>query len=372
MADEPRAARLGHALFFDAGLSRNDLVACASCHQPDRYFTDGAPKAVGVGVGARNAPTVVGSAHSPWQFWDGRRDSLWSQALAPLEADVEMGSTRLEVVRHVTGSPRYRSAYSELFGAAPDFSVAAGWPDRAGPFGDAEARIAWKALSEAQRGSVDQAYANVGKVIEAYERRLQPGASRFDRYVESLLEGPPPDGPALDADELAGLRLFSDVGRTLCLRCHNGPLLTNQAFHNVGTARLAGFDFGRFLGIQSLLIDPFNCLGPHSDAASDECGELEYLDRNRAGEKTGAFKTPSLRGVSRTAPYFHDGSFDSLEAVVDHYREPPPVEGTGHELQPVELSDAEAAQLVAFLRSLDGGVAGEKRWLEPPPPGFVP
>jgi cytochrome c peroxidase len=371
-ASDPRAARLGHALFFDAGLSSNGRVSCASCHQPARHFTDGVPRSVGIGVAGRNAPTIAGAAHAPWQFWDGRRDSLWSQALAPMESAVEMGSTRLEVARHVTTDPSYRPAYAALFGEPPDFSTQAGWPGRAGPFGDDQARAAWQHLPEDRREQVNRAFANVGKAIEAYERRIEPGPSRFDRYVEWLLTGREPEGATLDQREVAGLRLFADVGRTLCLRCHNGPLFTNQAFHNVGTARLAGIDFGRFLGIESLLLDPFNCLGPYSDAGPGECGEIEFLDRNRSGELTGAFKTPTLRNVGSTAPYLHDGSFDTLERVVEHYREPPPVAGTGHELTPIEISDAEAAQLVAFLRSLDGGVAAPPEWLEPPPDDFAP
>jgi cytochrome c peroxidase len=372
VADEPRAARLGHALFFDSNLSADASVSCATCHMAARHFTDGLVRSVGIGTAGRNAPSVVGAAHAPWQFWDGRRDSLWSQALAPLEAGVEMGSTRLEVVRYVTGNPRYRDAYTELFGAAPDLGPGSALPERAGPFAGGEAKAAWQRLPSEVRQRVNRGFANVGKAIEAYERRLRPGPSRFDRYAESVFEAGAAQATLLDANESAGLRLFLDMERTQCLRCHNGPLLTNQSFHNVGTARGGEMDFGRFLGIQSVLLDPFNCLGPFSDAETGSCGELEFVDGRNVEHLTGAFKTPSLREVARTGPYMHDGSFATLSSVIEHYRRPPPVEGTGHELTPLDLTDEEAAQLVTFLGALDGGIDAEPHWLAAPAPSLAP
>lgn len=351
VADAPQAARLGERLFFDAQLSADGRVSCASCHQPERHFTDGLATSRGLGRTGRNAPTVVGAAYAPWQFWDGRRDSLWSQALAPLEAAVEMGSTRLEVARRVATAPEHAEAYRGLFGEAPDFSDPARFPERAGPFGDAAARAAWQRLDPTERRAIDTAFANAGKALAAYERSLVPGPSRFDRFVAALLAG---DGPGaeslLDADEQAGLRLFVDAGRTRCLRCHNGPLLTNQSFHDVGTGKLGGVpDLGRLAGIQSLLLDDFNCLGPYSDAAPEDCSALRFLDKREPGRFSGAFKTPGLRGLGRTAPYFHNGGLDTLERVVEHYRDPGPYPG---ELLPLEIDDAEAAQLAAFLRTL--------------------
>jgi cytochrome c peroxidase len=371
-ADDPAAASLGRRLFFDPKLSANGEVACASCHAPGLAFTDGRALSVGLGTTGRNAPTVIGAAYSPWQFWDGRRDSLWSQALAPLEARVEMGSTRLEIARYVTADSEHAAAYREVFGAAPDLSVAAGWPERASPFGDAEAKAAWRRLDPGRQRSIDVVFSNVGKAIEAYERRLVPGPSRFDRYVARLGRGgeaSPAD--SLGDDELAGLRLFIDSGRTLCLRCHNGPRLTNDSFHDVATSRGVGLpDFGRFLGIQSLLLDPFNCSGAFSDAGPDDCDELRFLDQRAIGEQSGKFKTPTLRDVATTAPYLHDGRAADLEAVMEHYRAPPP--SPRSEIVPLEISDAELGQIVAFLRTLDGGVAPEAAAWAAPPPSRVP
>ena len=369
VADDPRAAKLGHRLFFDASLSASGAVACATCHRPERSFSDGLATSVGLGPGSRNAPTLVGSAHSPWLYWDGRRDSQWAQALAPIEAANEMGGTRLEVARLVANDPRYRAEYEALFGAAPDFGDPTRFPPRAGPFGDASAQAAWDRLPERDRDDVNRAFANVGKAIAAYERLLAPAPSRFDAYVGHLLDGDLAAARrALDADEIAGLRLFVDGARTQCLRCHNGPLFTNHGFHDVASSRLGSLpDLGRFAGLQSLLLDPFNCLGRYSDAPKEGCGELRFLDRRELATLSGAFKTPTLREVGQTAPYFHDGSLATLEDVVAHYRRPPA--DPGSEIVPLELSDREAAQLAAFLRGLSGGVAADPAWLAPPEAG---
>lgn len=358
VADEPRAERMGERLFFDPGLSRNGEISCATCHIPELHFTDGeATSSHGLGRGRRNAPSVVGAAYGAWHFWDGRRDSLWSQALAPMETTTEMGNTRLEIARYATTDPRYAEDYRALFGPPPDFGDAARFPQRASPYGDDEAKEAWARLDESAKAQIDRAFSNVGKAIEAYERRLVPGPSRFDQYVERIRSGDV-SGAAklLDAEELAGLRLFVDAERTQCLRCHNGPLLTNQSFHDVGSGRGGDApDLGRFLGIQSLLLDPFNCLGPYSDAPPGSCQELRFLARREIALQSGAFKTPTLRDVARTAPYFHDGRYARLDQVIAHYRNPP--EDPGNELNPLALSDVEARQLVAFLNTLSGGVA---------------
>jgi cytochrome c peroxidase len=226
-------------------------------------------------------------------------------------------------------------------------------------------------MSVGDRRTIDRAFANVGKAIAAYERLLQPGESRFDRYVQGLRNGRATD--EFTEEEVRGLALFVDSGRTLCLRCHNGPLFTNQAFHDVGTGRPTGQgglpDFGRFLGIQAVVVDPFNCRGSFSDAAENECGELRFLDTSRAALETGKFKTPTLRGVARTGPYMHDGRMATLEEVIEHYRRPAVAGRVSPELTPLEIDAAESRALVAFLATLDGGIAAEASWLRPPEPG---
>jgi cytochrome c peroxidase len=347
-ANDPAAARLGAALFSDKALSGNGAFSCASCHVPEKYFTDGRALSLGVRETGRNTPTVVGTAYLSWFYWDGRRDSLWSQALIPFEAAGEMGGSRVAVVRRMALTPEYRSAYEGIFGGLPKELSLADLPQHAGPFGAEPVRKAWDGLTPETQHRINQVYANVGKAVEAYERTLLPRPTRFDRYVNGQTK-------ALSAEEIAGLKLFIDDKKTLCLRCHNGPMLTNGGFHNVGTGTLQGdkLDFGRTLGLRAVLLDEFNCLGPFSDAKPDDCFELRFLSKDAHIPLAGAFKTPSLRNVGATAPYGHDGRFADLDSVLRHYNTPPPVEVSGpHELKPLGLSDAELAQLRAFLLTL--------------------
>ncbi len=369
VADDPRAAELGHALFFDPALSANGKVSCATCHHPARGFTDGLALSKGVGQAGANAPTLIGVAHSTWLFWDGRRDSLWAQALAPLEAGVEMATTRVDAVRYVTTNEKTRARYEAIFGRPAPFDDVDRFPPGAGPFSDRAGRDAWARMHPADRPAVDRAFANLGKLFEAYQRKLAPGPARFDRYVAGLRGEAGAGDASLSDEEIEGLRLFIDAGRTQCLRCHNGPLLTNQSFHHVGTATAADGSpaYGRFLGIQAVLVDPFNCLGTYSDADPDDCGALRFLDRSQVSHAEGQFKTPTLRSLPLTGPYMHDGRFETLEAVIEHYRHPPARAIEPHELiPPLEVTDAEAAALVAFLHTLDGGLAADPKWLRPP------
>lgn len=367
VADNPVAAELGHQLFFNRSLSANGEVACATCHLPERLFTDGRKNARGIAATHRNTPGLLGAAHAPWLYWDGRRDSLWSQALAPLEAAAEMGSTRLAVVRHVTTHPDSATLYRRVFGTPPKLEDRARFPQQAGPFGNDAEKAAWNRMQSADRRTIDSAFANVGKAIAAYERLLQPGISRYDQYVNGLDAAASTGEKAiLSREEIRGLRLFLDNERTICLRCHNGPLLSNHSFHHVGTADgNSGLpDFGRYLGIQAVLVDPFNCLGPFSDARPEQCRELRFIDKRHIADQTGKFKTPSLRGLASTGPYMHDGRFTTLEAVIEHYRQPSSRQP--HELIPLTLDEAEGRALIAFLLSLEGGIDAPERWTQAP------
>jgi cytochrome c peroxidase len=206
------------------------------------------------------------------------------------------------------------------------------------------------------RRRINQVYANVGKALAAYERTLLPRPSRFDRYISTLDTDPKSVTVSpLTADEIAGAKLFIDDRKTQCLRCHNGPMLTNGGFHNIGTGSFRGdrLDFGRVFGLRSVLLDEFNCLGPFSDAEPDACSELRFLNKEAHIPLEGAFRTPSLRNVAATAPYGHDGRFADLDQVLRHYNHPPSLQEVGpHELKPMGLTEVELAQLRAFLLSL--------------------
>jgi cytochrome c peroxidase len=335
-------------------------VSCASCHAPERQFQDGLPVGQGVGAGARRTMPIAGSAHSPWLFWDGRKDSLWSQALGPLEDAVEHGSNRTRIAKLLHA--RYRGEYEALFGPLPDLS---GLPDDAGPLGNAAERTAWQNLEPRRRQEVNRVFANLGKAIAAYERTLIPGESRFDRYARAVAAQDPVGQRALSAQEVNGLRLF--LGKGQCATCHNGPLLTDQHFHNTGVPPLnpARLDRGRAAATARVSDDEFNCLGPYSDAPQQACQELRFMVSDDPALE-GAFKTPGLRNIALRAPYMHAGQFASLEEVIAHYVKSPAA-AVGHselahespshgDRKRIRLSEQEIKDLASFLATLSGPI----------------
>ena len=366
-ADDPAAAKLGQKLFFDKRFSANGKVACATCHVPEKLFTDGLAKSRGVGETSRSAPGILGVAFSPWFFWDGRSDSLWSQALSPLESDVEHGGNRSQYARIIYTDQSYRKMYESLFGTLPDLSDIRRFPLNAGPVADRASNERWQEMSETDRKAITRVFANMGKAIAAYERLLMPAPSRFDEYIEAILEGVPTGTKALSADEVAGLKLF--IGKAMCISCHQGPLFTNNGFHNVGAPDPATIkpkylppifhvlidkppvDTGRYKGIRQALESEFNCLNEYSDAQDEDCAELKFANKKHAGT-LGAFKVPSLRNVAETAPYMHSGQFSTLSEVLQHYNTAPKAHVGHNELLPLNLKDKELEQIESFLRSL--------------------
>ncbi|MEM7081250.1 MAG: cytochrome c peroxidase [Pseudomonadota bacterium] len=360
VANHPDAVRLGEALFFDTRLSGDGTQSCASCHQPQKYFTDGLPTGQGIRTLSRNTPTLIGGAWQHWFYWDGRRDSLWSQALIPIEAPDEMGGSRTAAVNLIAQDPDYIDTYAAVFGPLPPVLRAGRLPPHAGEFADQAGQNAWFRMPARTRQAVNSAYANVGKALAAYERTLTPRPAPFDRYVDTLIQdGEDAAAPLLSEAARRGAKLFIDFEASRCLQCHSGPLLTNGDFHNIGTGAIEGtahaasargevLDFGRLFGVQAVLLDQFNCLGPHSDADANECSALRFLSRDQHGDMAGAFKTPTLRNVAHTAPYFHHGRAESLDAVLAHYSAPP----DDNELVTLNLSAAQRTDLVAFLESL--------------------
>lgn len=326
VADNPQAAVFGQQLFFDPRLSANGGISCSTCHQLVRQFTDGLPKGQAIGTSKRNTPSIVGSAYSPWLYWDGRRDSQWAQALSPLEDPNEHGSSRLQIIAVISGDDAYSASYQALFGELGDVS------------GDDPVAL-------------NTAFANVGKAIAAFERTLLPAASRFDEFVDAVVDGDAEEQKKLFRDdEVWGLRLF--IGKANCTQCHNGPLFTNNEFHNTGVLSSPGElpDKGRVTGVQEVLADPFNCLGKYSDDPARQCAELTFV---RTGpELIGAVRTPSLRNVELTSPYMHKGQVETLAEVLQHYNEAADAMIGHNEAKPLKLSSRELRQLEAFLKTL--------------------
>jgi cytochrome c peroxidase len=352
VADDPAAAALGQALFFDAGLSPSGAISCATCHVPALGFGDGRRVSAGVGATTRNAPAIPGSQYGPWQFWDGRADSLWSQAAGPIESTVEMGSDRMFFVRRVVGA--HKDGYAQVFGEVPDLSDPQRFPPHARPDADPSHphAKAWAAMRDEDRAVVMRVFVDALKAVAAYERRLVPTDAPFDRYIDAVVAGDPAGGGHLDASQVRGLSTFLRKGN--CVACHHGPMLTDRAFHNLGLPFSGPFDPGREVGARLVLGSELSCRGPWSDAA--DCPELEYLDPTFPDFQQ-AFKTPTLRGVALTAPYMHHGELATLDDVIAFYDELPGGPAVNHReltLQPLRLTPEGRADLVRFLGALTG------------------
>jgi cytochrome c peroxidase len=347
-ADDARAAALGERLFSDTRLSGNGKVSCATCHVPQKDFQDGTPLAHGVGTTGRRTMPIAGTAHGAWFFWDGRTDSQWSQALGPLESAVEHGGTRTQYA-HTIGA-HYRAEYEAVFGTLPSLD---GLPAQAGPVADTAWRAAWDRIPAARQGDISRVYANIGKAIAAFERRVELAPTRFDRYVDAELAGRAHDSTSsLSEDEIAGLRLF--VGKANCVNCHNGARLTDDHFHNTGvpaSALVAAVDSGRSVGVRQAVAAEFACTGKYSDATAGDCAELRFATTD-GEELVRAYKTPSLRGVAERAPYMHAGQIATLAEVIDHYDRAPKSPFGHSELKPLKLSGTERRQIESFLRTL--------------------
>ena len=333
VADNPLAAEFGRSLFFDGRLSANGAISCSTCHQPERRFTDGLQKGQAIGTSRRNTPSIVGVAYSPWMYWDGRRDSLWSQALSPIEDVNEHGSDRTRVVRVISEDPNYSETYKALFGATPD---------------------------QADEEAVNTAFSNIGKAIAAFERTILPSPSRFDDYVAAVVSNDVAAQQELFTDdEVVGLQLF--MGDANCTQCHNGPLLTNHEFHNTGVISFPGEvpDKGRVIGVREVKNNIFNCDGPYSDDPGGNCAELEFA---RTGpELIGAFRTPSLRNLENTAPFMHKGQIANLFEVLRHYNDASLAMIGHNEAKPLGLRNSDLRQLEAFLHTLSAPLTDDQK-----------
>jgi cytochrome c peroxidase len=317
-APPPGLVALGRALFFERRMSVNGTLSCAMCHVPEQGFTANEIRtSVGMeGVSLRrNAPTLLNVAYVRPLFVDGRAASLEQQALMPLLHPDEMANPSLAaMVKRVAGWPEYRPLFERAF------------------------------------GSPRPGAARIARALAAYERTLLAGESRFDRWRYGG------EADALTAQEKRGFELFQGQG---CVACHpvgeRDALFTDHRFHNVGVQARSDARRGRDVTVE---------LGTGLSAvlsAADirRVGVPDAPDRGRH-EITGrradlrAFRTPSLRNVALTAPYMHDGSFDTLEEVVDYYIAggSPSDPAQDKRIRPLPIGRDERDALVAFLKSL--------------------
>ncbi len=336
-ADSPEAAALGRALFADAALSPSGTVACATCHRLDRSLSDGLARARGMREGDRRTPSIALAAHARWQFWDGRADSLWAQALGPFESPAEMGSSRVFVVRRVLSA--YLDAYRAAFGDAPSPD---GWPAEGMP-GDP----AYDALPAAERDAITRVFVNTGKAIAAFERTFRVEANPLDRYLAGDLD-------ALDPEQKYGLHVFVRSG---CMQCHWGPRLTDDAFHviRMPTGRRDGrADRGRIDGLEAWRASEFRGDGRWSDAPVTR----DVADHALVGQE----RTPPLRGVADGAFFGHGGALGHLSDVTKLYGTggvPEDDSSSAGEREPWIGRFGETVQwgLVPFLRVLSAPIA---------------
>jgi cytochrome c peroxidase len=311
----PSAAKiaLGKKIFFDQRLSADGSISCSSCHKPELAFTDGQAVAEGIGhrLGTRNAPTLLNVAYNTTFFWDGRRDSLESQALDPLINPREHGFKSYEPLLALLRSDR---EYGSAFRSA--FSI--------------------------NSGSIGMEH--VGQALAAFERTLVAGNSPFDRYQYGG------DERALSDSAKHGLSLFQGVAR--CATCHTigkqSALFTDNEFHsvNVGLQKIAP----RLADLTTKLVAARQSGASLDETvlSQDDLAELGRFAVTLKPTDIGKFRTPGLRNVALTGPYMHDGSVATLRDAVEIelYNR-----GTDSG-RPLILTPIEKSDLVSFLEAL--------------------
>ena len=339
-ADDPAAAQLGQKFFFDFRFSKHSTIACSTCHSPFYAFADIESTSFATGRGTRNTPTVLNAAYNQWQLWDGRSETMWAQALFALEGESEMAGTRLQYA-HVIHR-HYKIEYETVFGPLPELEDSSRFPPEGKP-GDP----AFDSMSEADQIAINTIFSNIGKSVEAYQRLLITPDAPFDKYVAG-------DEAAISLEAKLGLKVF--IGKGGCVDCHNTPRFTDNAFHNIGVPSGLEEDKGRFQGIPKLLNNMFNSSGIYSDSRAESEQMLDVMEAKP--EDQGKFRTPMLRNVAITAPYFHTGEFPTLESVIEfknaggYTTEFPGIES--ELIEPLGLSEKEQSNLIAFLEALTG------------------
>jgi cytochrome c peroxidase len=313
----PEKIALGQKLFFDGGLSADGTVACASCHNPERAFTDGKPTSTGIHgrLGQRNAPTILNALYNKTQFWDGRAKTLEDQAALPIVNSIEMGQPNLNAaVARITAVGEYQRAFSQVFGRPTS-----------GP--------------------------DILRAIASYERSLVSFNSPFDRFIAG-------DKNTIDDAAKRGWDLFNTRAR--CNKCHaltetkqDVTLFTDNDFHNIGIGIIRH-------NVVALARQAERLVNSADPAAIDQAAlqtDMSALGRFLITKKESdiaSFKTPGLRNVLVTGPYFHDGSQETLWDVIDHYNKGAGLQNPylDEDIQPLALKENEIDDLVAFLVSL--------------------
>jgi cytochrome c peroxidase len=327
----PEKVQLGDKLFHDKRFSSTGEVSCATCHDKDKGFTDNLPVSEGINklTGTRNAPTVINAAYLQTQFWDGREPTLEAQSAGPFINPVEMALPSHEpILKIVRTDPEYTDLFKKAFG----------------------------------KTGVQVTMTEVEKAIASFERTLVAGNSPFDRYYFAG------DKKAMTPAAIRGLDVFINKGR--CVSCHvieqTQALFTDNRFHMIGVAVQ---QMPRNLDELAAAVEDVKKRGADTAVLSNaKTSSLGRYAVTRDLTDVGAFKTPTLRSIELTAPYLHDGSLKTLEEVVKFYNnggrinETDPVpELLSGGIRPLNLTDAEEADLVEFLKALTSQEFAKKK-----------
>jgi cytochrome c peroxidase len=337
----PEAIDLGALLFFDPRLSKTGTVSCASCHVPEKNWTDGRKLGVGLAEVDRNTPSLMNLRHSRWFGWDGANDTLWAQSVRPVLDSREMNATEAHVAQVARKDADLACRYEKAFG-------------RALPQDDEALMV------------------DLGKALAAFQETLVTPRTPFDEFRDALARGDWETAGRYPQPAQRGAKIF--VGKGSCNLCHVGPNFTHGEFHEIGIPifrKSGGVDWGRYQAIKMLKASRFNLLGGYNDdPARSTATSTRYVAL--LPQTFEQFKVPSLRNVALTAPYMHNGHLATLRDVVRHYSEIDPamlhaahvyVSGffddtiaeavpTDTLLKPLELNGQEMDDVVAFLETL--------------------
>jgi cytochrome c peroxidase len=313
----PEKIALGEKLFFEGRLSVDGTVACSTCHDPARAFTDALSTSVGVKgrIGQRNAPTILNALYNRTQFWDGRARTLEEQAALPIVNPSEMGQPSLgAAVGAIAAIPEYSREFQSVFGRAPNVT-------------------------------------DLLRAIASYERTQVLFDSPFDRFIGG-------DQQAIGDPARRGWEVFNTRGR--CNKCHalseakrDPTFLIDQDFHNIGIGILRHNVVATACRAEKL-VNSGDTIDVDQAAIQSEMSVLGRFLVTKKEQDVAAFKTPGLRNVLVTAPYFHDGSQQTLWDVMDHYNKGdglhnPYLDG---DIQPLALTETDIDDVVSFMASL--------------------
>jgi len=309
----PAKVELGKMLFFDPRLGGDASTACSSCHEPSQgwAFSDDLSRGYPGTVHWRNSQTVVNAAYLGKLFWAGAAKSLEAQAPSAARGAVAGNGENDMMEARLAFIPEYRKRFREVFGSV--------WP---------HINDAWRAIA-------------------AFERTLIQNDTPFDRYMRG-------DKTALSEQQKRGLALFE--GKANCIACHNGPLLSDQKYYNLGVPSAQRWEEDGLSQITFRFEQYAKGVTEEMYRSVKDDAGLYYRTKEQSDK--GKFRTPPLRYTLYTAPYMHNGAFWDLQEVVEFYNA-----GGGENefaanktdlIKPLGLNDDEVADLVAFLESLSG------------------